>query len=564
MNTSGSERQSLYRPQPFIFVSKNGILQPYAFMPDPIRPKLRPTAIQTEQKVGISQRISVGLIALSLSLFSLALGAAFFSPAGPAAFLVAPIAVQTEVTASSSNAVTLLWTAPGDDGNTGQAAQYDIRYSTSAIDSGNFSNASAATSVPAPQTAGTTETYTVTGLQPATTYFFALKTADEAGNWSTISNIASKTTDAAPVACVPTYTCSAWSACIDGRQTRTCTVNNGCSSNLNQPILNQACGTGGQPTYLLNHIIASGVGPGTLPVVRIVNPGTKKATKEFVAFSRSDRHGTNVGVGDVNGDHHPEVLVGTGVGTDPLVKIYSDKGTFIAQFNPYSTLRKSGVMVAGGDVDGDGVDEILTVPAKGASQLKIFHFDPTSKKVTTQGQTFVYARTALQGFSVAAGDLDLDGRAEIVVAPRVNGHSVTIVRFTKSKTFQTVKTFAPYPPTFKSGITVAVGDTDGNGKKEVLTTPGPGYFSHVKAFDIQGHLLRSFQPTSTSYLGGVSLTSMDVNTDGEDEVITGTYQNGDPGLRVFRYSPSSKKFVLIQSYFIYPRTMKSGLRLASE
>jgi len=96
------------------------------------------------------------------------------------------------------NSVTLTWTAPGDDSLTGNATRYDIRYSTAAITSANFSAAAAVASPPAPVASGTSQSFVVTGLQPATTYWFAIKTQDDAGNWSLISNVASKATLAAP------------------------------------------------------------------------------------------------------------------------------------------------------------------------------------------------------------------------------------------------------------------------------------------------------------------------------------------------------------------------------
>jgi hypothetical protein len=86
--------------------------------------------------------------------------------------------------------VTLRWTAPGDDGASGRAAAYDVRYSTSPITAVNFGAAPAATGEPAPATAGSTETFTINGLAAGTSYYFAMKTRDEAGNWSAISNIA--------------------------------------------------------------------------------------------------------------------------------------------------------------------------------------------------------------------------------------------------------------------------------------------------------------------------------------------------------------------------------------
>ena len=105
-------------------------------------------------------------------------------------------AAQAQVT---HNSVTLRWTTPGDDSLTGTASQFDIRYSTSQITAANFAGATRWTSgVPAPTAPGTLQTVTVSGLNPATTYYFAIKTADEVPNWAGLSNVLSRTTLAAP------------------------------------------------------------------------------------------------------------------------------------------------------------------------------------------------------------------------------------------------------------------------------------------------------------------------------------------------------------------------------
>lgn len=96
------------------------------------------------------------------------------------------------------NSVTLSWTAPGDDSLTGTATQYDLRYSTVSITTANFASATRWTGTPTPTASGTRQSVTVTGLNPNTTYYFALKTADEVPNWSGISNVVSRTTSAAP------------------------------------------------------------------------------------------------------------------------------------------------------------------------------------------------------------------------------------------------------------------------------------------------------------------------------------------------------------------------------
>jgi chitodextrinase len=99
---------------------------------------------------------------------------------------------------SAWNSVQLTWTASGDDSLTGTAAQYDLRYATSLITAANFASATQVTGVSTPGAPGASQSHTVTGLQPATTYWFAIKTADDAGNWSVISNVISKATSAAP------------------------------------------------------------------------------------------------------------------------------------------------------------------------------------------------------------------------------------------------------------------------------------------------------------------------------------------------------------------------------
>ncbi|NOY60606.1 MAG: T9SS type A sorting domain-containing protein [Calditrichaeota bacterium] len=108
-----------------------------------------------------------------------------------------PPAAISDLSAGSptGTTITLNWTAVGDDGNTGRAAFYDVRYSTSQIaDETNFSNATQASGAPSPAIAGSAESFVVSGLSPTTTYYFRIKVSDEAGNTSDLSNSAEGTT----------------------------------------------------------------------------------------------------------------------------------------------------------------------------------------------------------------------------------------------------------------------------------------------------------------------------------------------------------------------------------
>ncbi len=98
----------------------------------------------------------------------------------------------------TDSSVLLAWTAPGDDGNTGTASSYDIRYSTTPIVTATWGAATAVTGEPAPLVAGSNQSFTVTGLNPETMYYFGIRTSDEVPNVSGLSNVPSATTTAAP------------------------------------------------------------------------------------------------------------------------------------------------------------------------------------------------------------------------------------------------------------------------------------------------------------------------------------------------------------------------------
>ena len=105
--------------------------------------------------------------------------------------IVPPAGVMDlQIISTGSLYVQLGWAAPGDNGQTGIASFYDIRYATSPVTSANWDVAIQVADEPQPQAAGSSELFKVSNLTPGLTYYFALKTADNENNWSGISNIA--------------------------------------------------------------------------------------------------------------------------------------------------------------------------------------------------------------------------------------------------------------------------------------------------------------------------------------------------------------------------------------
>lgn len=158
--------------------------------------------------------------------------------------------------------------------------------------------------------------------------------------------------------------------------------------------------------------IVTGTENGGGPQVRIFNSFGKLINPGFFAYAPSFRGGVNVAIADLEGDGWYEIVTGAGNGGGPHVRVFAPDGRNINPgFFAYDQNFRGGVNVAAGDIDGDGVDEIITGPGKGgAPQIKIF-----DRKGQSKGASFfAFDEKSKTGVEVAGSDLDLDGKAEII------------------------------------------------------------------------------------------------------------------------------------------------------
>jgi len=148
--------------------------------------------------------------------------------------------------------------------------------------------------------------------------------------------------------------------------------------------------------------------------VKIRNGRDGSVIQEAMVFDASFKGGVNLAVGNFNGDKVTDIAVGAGMGGGPLVHIlnglnFSDMGSFFA----YEPSFRGGVNIATADVDGDGIDEIITGAGNGGSPLvKVF-----SSRGTALDAFFAYESGLRTGVRVAGEDIDGDGREELITAP---------------------------------------------------------------------------------------------------------------------------------------------------
>lgn len=114
---------------------------------------------------------------------------------------------------AAADSITLSWTAPGDDGTTGRATSYELRYSDQAIAGQDtvswWNSASVAGALPSPQSAGARESFTLPGLTTGLTYYFVLRTSDEVPNVSGFSNVRTRQVGAVALATPTGFTAQA-------------------------------------------------------------------------------------------------------------------------------------------------------------------------------------------------------------------------------------------------------------------------------------------------------------------------------------------------------------------
>jgi subtilisin family serine protease len=251
--------------------------------------------------------------------------------------------------------------------------------------------------------------------------------------------------------------------------------------------------------------IVTGPGPGSAGRIKIFT-ADGKLKSQFYAYGANFRGGVKVAAGDFDGDGKDEIITAPGSGLNPQIKIFDNQGHLRSEFNAYDAKFLGGVNIAVGDVDGDGKIEIVTAPGSGyPPQIKIF--SPAGK---VKSQFLAYAQGFHGGVSVAVGNINgsvIDHREEIVTAPGKGGGPQVRI-FDNSGKLQ--GQFFAYDQSFHGGVGVAVGDTDGDGLAEIVTGMGAGSVPHVRVFNPDGTFVDSYYAFDPKFSGGVNVGTISI------------------------------------------------------
>ncbi len=280
--------------------------------------------------------------------------------------------------------------------------------------------------------------------------------------------------------------------------------------------------------------------------------GTGGETAAELIPAKDYRAGRSLAAGDINGDGLQEIVVGAAKGEEAKIWVFDQSGKRIKEFQAIPKPFQGGLNLAVSDINGDGRDEILAVPASsGEALVRIFDF--SGRQLSS---FYIAARSWQGGFSLAAGDLDGKGGRQIVVGFG-SGLEPQVRIFRPDG--KLLGAFFAYERNFRGGVNVAVSNLDGRrdrSRSEIVVAPGPGRLPEIKVFDHHALLKSRFLSYGRNWQGGVKVAAGDANNDGRGEIILGAYPGAAPHVRIFDIQGQ-----LLESFYAADEGFKGGVNV---
>lgn len=203
------------------------------------------------------------------------------------------------------------------------------------------------------------------------------------------------------------------------------------------------------------------------------------------------------------------------------VFVFRTDGSLQMTVTPYGTGYRGGVRFARADVNGDGVADVITVPKAGI-EARVRVWDGKSGAMIAD---FVPFAGFAGGLYVAAGDINKDGRADIAVGP--DQAPFPYVSVYSGNGFGQMTAFMAYDFNLPGGVQVAMGDVNGDGYADIVTTPGANV-PLVSVWDGRGIASGQGAPKFSEFLFcpydwrvGVNISVGDVDGDGYADILGG-------------------------------------------
>ena len=234
------------------------------------------------------------------------------------------------------------------------------------------------------------------------------------------------------------------------------------------------------------------------------------------------------------------------------LKIVSYDGKVKGKFSPFPKDYHGLANLAVGDVDGDGLMEIIVAPAEGAQPIRIL--SATGK---VKGQFFPFGKNFRPGVSVAVADFNHDGQIEIIASPASGKQPVKI--FTSAG--KLLRSFSPFGADFQGGESAFSADISGRaekGRTDLVFLPSSAMVPLVRVYDSSFSLKRQFAAFDLGQKKGANLAAGDLNNDGLSEIIAGSPLGVSSSVAFFTGAGEA-----LDSFSPYGSSFRGGVNVAT-
>ncbi len=257
---------------------------------------------------------------------------------------------------------------------------------------------------------------------------------------------------------------------------------------------------------------------------------------------------------DLNGDQTPDLVFVAGAGAGSQIRAIDGKtgADLGGLFSAFEAGYTGGLFVATADLDGDGQQDVIVSPDRGGGgRVTAFSYANGTPRVLAN--FFGIEDASFRGGArVAAADVNGDGKPEIIVAAGFGGGPRVAVfdgRTLAGTPRKLVNDFYAFDGVdldgLRNGIYVAAGDLNGDGKAEVVFGGGPGGGPRVLALD-GAQLARGVASPVANFFafgeherGGVRPAIKDVDKDGKLDLLVASGERVPAALRVYTGAASA-------------------------